>query len=545
MEFFKTLKEIDFFGKEPEFYIEGKSKQITFIGRIFTLIFIIIYIIFFSYKLYRMFQRVDITFYDSSSNTDGIFSYNFTDENFFLVFAVTDENDEPFINESIYYPEAHFYHIEEDGRKNEKMKIERCDRNKMGSKYQNYFLDSEISNYYCLRNINHSMRPYMTSFFIELFPCKNTSENNYHCKSKEIIDKYLNGNIFITYFPDIVLTPLNYNMPIKEKISSQDTLIYKNVGQYLFNEMHLIRIETYTNIFGFDFLSQPKIEEFIKFDNCEHIPNPGYNLDDETNNNSICMFEYVLDDKIIIEKRQYIQFIDVLGEVGGFMEIIRSFLSLICSLIVDILYQNNITNNLFSYNLKKKFILLKKIKIEKNEDKKIYKSNNENILSYTMRKNNNKLRDFITENNDDYIKDKNSENHFIHSLIIENNDKNNDFHSLKRNLKDQNKSSIIEYTHDKILKMQNENDYKDVNIIDKINIKDILFSLCHCRSKKKKNLYKILLYEGMNVIIDKLDIYNIFRNINLIEHINYNNNSDYSRIKMSEECIKNLPYILS
>ena len=71
------------------------------------------------------------------------------------------------------------------------------------------------------------------------------------------------------------------------------------------------------------------------------------------------MYEFVLGDKILLEKRQYIQLIDVLGEVGGFMEIVRSFISVICSSFVDKLYEKNITNNLFSFNIKKKFILLK------------------------------------------------------------------------------------------------------------------------------------------------------------------------------------------
>ena len=110
MNIHEILKRIDFFGKVPEFYIEGKSKQITFIGRIFTFTFIIIYILILSYKLYRMSKRIDITYYDSYSFTDETPSYTFTDENFFLVFAVTDEIGEPFINESIYYPVAHYYY---------------------------------------------------------------------------------------------------------------------------------------------------------------------------------------------------------------------------------------------------------------------------------------------------------------------------------------------------------------------------------------------------------------------------------------------------
>ena len=40
MSFLEFVKRIDFFGKEPEFYIQGRPKQVSIFGRIFTYIFI-------------------------------------------------------------------------------------------------------------------------------------------------------------------------------------------------------------------------------------------------------------------------------------------------------------------------------------------------------------------------------------------------------------------------------------------------------------------------------------------------------------------------
>ena len=54
MKFFECIRDVDFFGKQPEFYIKGKPNQVTFIGGILTLIFIVVYIIIFGYKIYRM-----------------------------------------------------------------------------------------------------------------------------------------------------------------------------------------------------------------------------------------------------------------------------------------------------------------------------------------------------------------------------------------------------------------------------------------------------------------------------------------------------------
>ena len=142
--------------------------------------------------------------------------------------------------------------------------------------------------------------------------------------------------------------------------------------------MQLVKIETSTNIIGFDFLTNPKVEEFIKFDKELMLPYPGYDPYKDEDSYAFSIFELQLNDKILLEKRQYIQFVDVLGEIGGLMEIIFSFFSVISSLFVDTLYEKNIANNLFSFNVKKKFMLIKKEKIlhlkliKKLKKKKIY-----------------------------------------------------------------------------------------------------------------------------------------------------------------------------
>ena len=387
MQFCEWFKDIYFFGKLPEFYIKGKPKQITFIGRIFTIFFVVIYIIIFSYKLYRMSNRLDITFYDSYSNTVEIPSIKITKENFNIMFSLIDESGEHYIEESIYYPKAYFV-----DKENEEIKLERCKIDNLGSKYKYFYQNSNLNNFFCLSNINYIFIGYTNSIKLQFFPCKNTSENNNQCKSKEIIDEKINGKDLEINFEDIIITPLNYKNPIKERINLIYTTVFKNFGQYLFAEMQTVNIETSTNIFGFDFFTKPKKEYFIKYNSIEIIPQPGYDLNDETNNYPICEVEFQLNDKILLENREYIQFIDVLGEVGGLMEIIYSFFDLLCSFVVDILYEKTIANNLFSFDINKKNILIKKRKIllfkfidDKNEEKeeKIY----DRMISYnTMKK---------------------------------------------------------------------------------------------------------------------------------------------------------------
>ena len=42
------------------------------------------------------------------------------------------------------------------------------------------------------------------------------------------------------HFPDIILTPLKYDTPVKEKINFLNTEIYRGLGQYLHAEMQLL-----------------------------------------------------------------------------------------------------------------------------------------------------------------------------------------------------------------------------------------------------------------------------------------------------------------
>ena len=93
-------------------------------------------------------------------------------------------------------------------------------------------------------------------------------------------------------------------------------------------------------------------------------------------------------------------------------------------------------------------------------------------------------------------------------------------------------------------KDKNDEDTEDKNyIINKIDLKLLLIPLCLCPLKKRKNVNKILLNESMNIIIKKLDIFNIFINICLFEYTNTYLNK-IEKIKMSQEGSKYLSEII-
>ena len=76
----KNFEDLELFSKTPELYFKGRSQKSALIGRVFTVIYAILYAAYFIYKVIRMFLKIDVSFYET----------------------------ETFIGETIYYPVAMF-----------------------------------------------------------------------------------------------------------------------------------------------------------------------------------------------------------------------------------------------------------------------------------------------------------------------------------------------------------------------------------------------------------------------------------------------------
>ena len=196
----RFLKDVDMFGKEPELYYKGMSKKKSWIGRIFTILFVCIYIGLIIYKVIRMLQRYDVSFYDTFLYEDKPPSIQLSNELFYGGFALEDPNTyDSFIDEGIYYPKAYFKRTERKGDDFEwdikELELERCKLEKFGSKFRDSFKKKSLNNYYCFKDMNFTLEGHFSYdlyslFFIQFFPCVNTTENN-KCKPIDEIDYYL------------------------------------------------------------------------------------------------------------------------------------------------------------------------------------------------------------------------------------------------------------------------------------------------------------------------------------------------------------------
>ena len=64
---FRFMHEIDMYARRLELYYNGKPKKTSWIGIIFTMLYVASFLTFFMYKLMRMIKRRDGKYYDTFS----------------------------------------------------------------------------------------------------------------------------------------------------------------------------------------------------------------------------------------------------------------------------------------------------------------------------------------------------------------------------------------------------------------------------------------------------------------------------------------------
>jgi len=361
---FECFYEFDLFGKSPEFYYKRRAKKVSITGRIFTIIYSLIYSAFFVYKLIRMLKRVNVTFYDTFAYIGEIPSIDITNENFYGGFAI---GNIPFIDETIYYPKAEFYSGQKVGNQwswsSKEIELEKCKLEKFGSKYKELFKDKQLNNLYCLSEVNMTLKGYSTYdefsyFYLTFYKCNGTTKDGIPCQPSSEIDKYLYSNIVQFYMQDIELTPQIYSSQVQIREKHITGPIYKHLYQKIYAYMQIVITETDNDVIGFEGLSNIKTEKNIKYDESWIIsaPNNGQTYDD-----GYPIFEITvqLAEKVLTQKRSYTKLFEVLGDVGGLMEFFFTFFNIIASSLADTLYNISLINNLFTFYLEKKIILIK------------------------------------------------------------------------------------------------------------------------------------------------------------------------------------------
>ena len=596
--YFKFMYDMDLFGKEAELYYNGSSKRTSWTGILFTLIYIGMYFSFFIYKVIRMFKKVDVTFYETYAFTGEPPFIKLSKDKFYGGFALGDPNTlQTFIDDSIYYVNAYFRRGIKQGNvwswTTIPLEIETCQLEKFGENYRDIFKEKSIDKLHCVPILDQMLQGHLTYdvysyFYVRFFPCINGTKNKYNCKPLSIIKQYLN-HTFVTFkMEDIDLTPQLYNSPI----ALRGKEVSANVGKNLFQDIHsffqIINIETDEDILGFEGLSKIKTEKYIKYDQSVILSS----LKEEDifmTGDPICDVTISLSEKELTQKRTYPKLIEVLGDVGGLMELFFSFFRIISSFLVDTLYETSLVNHLFNFDLDKKILLLKdkkkkkmifqqddsiniynsikyspnispqnsinmnyamtlKLKNKHNEDEPMKNNKNNNVLNAKpKKKKKRKIRKVtntrnVGKNEKNEIKNKNT-NEFIIKNEKENDNNINQSLNNSNNIFKLSNNEEKENYKDMKIEIRKEENIERRGIIKRISINNACIYFCFCCARKRKNIQNILLDEGMKIIIRKLDIMNLFIKLYRDEIIQKREKFSDEIIEMSDECKANLQNI--
>ena len=371
----KFIKYFDTYGKEPKLYYNGAEKYTSTIGGLFSILYGLIYLTYLLYKLIKFFKKTDFMFYDTFSYKENDPpSIQLSRNNFYGGFALENATTyDPIIDETIYYPKAFFKIRDRRGATNwreissEPIELVRCNISNFGEFFQNKFKDIKLNNLYCLKEVNQTLMGHFSYdvysyFYIQFFPCKNTTENNNSCKPKEVINSYLRGTFLCMEFQDIELAPQNYSIPIVPR--NQD--IYFKIGIKLFQDVHvyyqIINIETDEEYIGIDEFQKLRKEQYLKYHSMYQMPVVIEN-DIYENKEPFCDITIKLFDQIRTQTRTYTKLLEIWGDVGGAMEVISLFFNIISSFPIDILYELTIVNDLFNFDINNKKIYIKEIDI--------------------------------------------------------------------------------------------------------------------------------------------------------------------------------------
>ena len=570
------LTDFDLFGKIPELYYKGKSKKSSTFGIVLTIVYIILYIAFLIYKLIRMFKRVDMTFYDSYT-FKGLPSIKLTNNEFYGGFGMGG-----IIDERMYYLTVNYVRqakvngvwVEEENRL---LETEICRFEMFGPDYQEIFADQPLKNYYCIKDVRdlvlegYSNLERYSYFNVRFYPCVGVTRDGRPCYDYNTKKQFFERNVIELKLQDNDLNPEDYKMPVARRQVDMNSPVFKDIFQLIYSYIQIVNIETDEDITGLNFFTDSiRKEQYTRYDESFIITSPLFFGDILRTGGPIADVTLQLAAKVLTEKRQYTQLIDVLGDVGGLMEILYSLFNVICSVVTEVLYDRSLVNNLFSFDLKKKYVVFNQARnksFQKNADnslKDIHRIDSINLKEkYQELKDYKDIEIYSKENSGDQniesktnipstkkkvikvVKKRKTQKTSTAKNLFQLKEQNTQDHNVPNN---DNKLSVDENKN--IISINNiPNEpvvtVNDANISADEDLRGVYINpwliCCFWFTNKKKNLNRVLFEEGSKIITERLDIMNMFNHLYIAEIVQKKIGVEARGINMSDNCIKNLP----
>ena len=360
-----SLVDYDIYSKRIGFYFNNKEKIGSYLGLILTIIYILFLFIIFFILLIRTLERKEITVYDSTIFSQESPIMEIDPSSIYFAFGLEDPmTSNRFIDETIYFAKIIFFdRTKKNGQfqtvDRKELDFEKCNEENFGKNYKHLFIKGELNNSYCLKNYNLTLvggykYDRMTYFRIRIYPCKNKTENNNHCKPQEIIDSYFKGGYFSILIKDIGLNPSNYSFPVLPTLQDLYTTIDKQIHKDYIIYYGITEVRTDKGLL-FDNIEKKRYLEFRKVVE-------SFNFRDESDyygGKASCSIAFRIDDLIKIQIRTYAKIKEVFSSTGGYMQLISSIFTLLSLLSNKLTPEIKIMNGIFKFNLAQQKMMMK------------------------------------------------------------------------------------------------------------------------------------------------------------------------------------------
>ena len=326
----KILK-LDIYARRVGLFYKNKEKIGSYCGLFLTFLYVIISIILFAYYLALTIKRNEIRVYDSSLYSQKMPTIDLQRNYFYFAFGLEDPVTlNRFIDETIYHPEV--VYIDRAKINGEfvtinkfNLELDRCKEGAFGHNYNHLFVSHELDNSYCLKDFDYNLTlqggfkyEKMSYIRIKIFPCKNTTENNNHCKPKEKLEQYMTSGYFSILLKDIGLNPSNYSHPVIPTLQDLYTTIDRRLYKNYILQFGLTEIHTDIGLVN----EQINKEKFIQFR--KEYENFVFNEDEYNTDREIILVQIRLEDNIIVQKRAYTKISEIFSRIGGYMQLMNT-----------------------------------------------------------------------------------------------------------------------------------------------------------------------------------------------------------------------------
>ena len=299
-----------------------------------------------------MIRRVDVTFYDSYRFI-GLPSIHVTNNEFYGAFGMGG-----IIDEQMYYLTVDY--VSKERVNGEfvgdpiRLETEICQLEKFGKGYQDIFRDQHLERYYCIKNISeivfdgYSNLERYSYINVKFYPCVGTTKDGKPCYNDLLKKQFFTVNTLECKIQDNDLNPTNYENPVLRRKVDMNSPVFLDLFQFIYSYLQIVNIETDEDLTGLNFFTDTiRKQVYTRYDESFIIASPLLYDDVLKTGGPIADVTLQLAAKVLTEKRQYVQLIDVLGDVGGLMEILYTFLNIISSFLTEVLYDRSLVNNLF------------------------------------------------------------------------------------------------------------------------------------------------------------------------------------------------------